>query len=76
MKTYLIVTNDEFEHPVIEVVGSKKAADFFDIKQNTLSRYMVYGFPKKYNYKAVVIEELQYKTEEEKKARRNWSCKK
>lgn len=76
MKTYLIVTNDELEHPIREVVGSKKVADFFDIKQNTLSRYMVYGFPKKYNYKAVVIEELQYKTEEEKKARRNWSCKK
>lgn len=76
MKTYLIVTNDELEHPVKEIVGSKKVAVFFDIKQNTLSKYMVHGFPKKYNYKAVVIEEVQYKTEEDKKARHNWSCKK
>ena len=60
MKTYLVVTNDEFEHPVKEVVGSRKVAELFNIKVNTLSKYMLIGFPRKHKYKAVVIEDMQY----------------
>lgn len=76
MKTYLIVTNDELEHPVKEVVGCKGVAKFLEMKMETLKKYIMHGFPKKYKYKVVIIKEMQYKTEKEKKARRNWYYKK
>ena len=76
MKTYLIVTNDELEQPIKEVVGSKSVADFLEMKMSTLKKYMMIGFPKKHKFKAVVIKDMLYETEAEKKARHNWSYKK
>lgn len=54
MKTYLIVTNDELEHPVKEIVGSKEAAEFLGMARQTFSIYVAHGFPKKHKFKAVV----------------------
>ncbi len=76
MKTYLIVTNDKFEHPVKEIVGSKKVAEFLGLQRQTFSKYMTNGFPKCHEYKAVVIKEVQFETEEEKRERKNWHYKK
>jgi NTP pyrophosphatase (non-canonical NTP hydrolase) len=76
MKTYLVVTNDEFEHPVKEVLGSSAAAEFLGIKQETFVKYMMRGFPKKHEFKAVVIKEMQYDTEKKKKERRHYYHKK
>ena len=76
MKTYLIVTNDEFEHPVKEVVGGKEVAKFLEMNFQSFKKYMSIGFPKKYKFKAVAIKDMQFETEAEKKARQNWSYKK
>lgn len=69
MKTYLIVTNDELEHPVKEIVGCKGVAEFLEMKMETLKKYIMYGFPKKHKYKVVIIKEMQYDTEEKRKER-------
>jgi NTP pyrophosphatase (non-canonical NTP hydrolase) len=76
MKTYLVVTNDKFEHPVKEIVGSKEVAEFLGIQRQTFSKYMTNGFPKCHEYKAVVIKEVQYETEEEKKERQKYNFQK
>jgi NTP pyrophosphatase (non-canonical NTP hydrolase) len=76
MKTYLVVTNDKFEHPVKEIVGSKEVAEFLGLQRQTFSKYMTNGFPKCHEYKAVVIKEVQYETEEEKKARQKYNFQK
>lgn len=76
MKTYLIVTNDELEQPVTEIVGSKEAAEFLGMARQTFSIYVAHGFPKKHKFKAVVIKEMQYETEEKKRERRIYYQKK
>lgn len=76
MKTYLIVTNDELEHPVKEIVGCKGVSEFLGVKLSSLKKYIMYGFPKKHKYKVVIIKEMQFLTEEEKKERKNWYYKK
>ena len=42
MKTYLVVTNDEFEHPLKEFVGMKPAAEFIGMNIETFRKYIVY----------------------------------
>lgn len=76
MKTYLIVTNDEYEQPVAEIVGSKEAAEFLGLQRHTLSKYMTNGFPKCHEFKAVVIKDMLYETEEKKIERQRYKQKK
>lgn len=76
MKTYLIVTNDELEQPVAEIVGSKAVAEFLGMPRQTLTKYMTIGFPKKHNFKAVVIKDMLYETEEKKIERQRYKQKK
>ena len=61
MKTYLIVTNDEFELPVSdEIVGSKEVAKELGMTLQRFHNCMCNGFPRKAKRKAVVVEEKQY----------------
>lgn len=76
MKVYMIVTNDELETPVKEAVGGKAAAEFLDISRELFYKYMVIGFPRKYKYKVIVLEDmLYYHTEESKRERSIYTCK-
>jgi hypothetical protein len=60
MKTYIVVTNDEYELPVSEeIVGASATAEFLGIKKQRLRRCLAEGFPKKAKYKAVVVKERQ-----------------
>ncbi len=60
MRTYLVVTNDEFEQPVAEFVGAKKVCEFLGVSTNYLYKMISWGFPKKKKYKVVVIQDAQY----------------
>ena len=76
MKTYLVVTNDEYEHPVAEFVGADKVAEFMGVSTNRFRKMLCYGFSKKHKCKAVVIEETQYsQTPDSKKARHRYTAK-
>lgn len=76
MKTYLVVTNDEFEQPVAEFVGAKKTCDFLGVSTNYLYKMISWGFPKKSKYKVVVIKYMQYyHTEESGKERMYYTSK-
>lgn len=60
MKTYIVVTNDDYEHPVSdELVGAEAVAEFLGIKVQRLRRCLLDGFPRKSKYKAVVIKDRQ-----------------
>lgn len=60
MKTYMIVTNDEYELPISnEIVGAEETAKCLGIKTQRLRRCLVNGFPTKATYKAVVVRERQ-----------------
>lgn len=72
----MIVTNDDMEYPIKEVTGGDDVAKFLGIHRKLFYKYMVIGFPKKYKYKAIVVKEMQYLTEEEKKARQRYTSKK
>ena len=71
MRTYLVVTNDEYEHPVAEFVGAKKVCEFLgNVSTNYLYKMISYGFPRKKKFKVVVVEDMQYySTPESKRAR-------
>lgn len=76
MKVYMIVTNDFMEIPVKEVVGGKEVAEFLNISRELFYKYMVIGFPRKYKFKAVIVEDMLYcQTEESKKERNSYTCK-
>lgn len=61
MKTYILVTNDAFEHPVSEeIVGSEATARRLGITAQRLYWCLCNGFPRKAKYKAVVIAERQH----------------
>lgn len=60
MKTYMIVTNDEYELPISnEIVGAEETARYLGIKTQYLRRCLVNGFPKKARYKVVITKERQ-----------------
>lgn len=70
MKVYMIVTNDEMETPVKEVVGGKAVSEFLNIRKELFYKYMVIGFPRKYKYKVIVLEDMLYcQTEDSRKER-------
>lgn len=76
MKVYMIVTNDELETPVKEAVGGKAAAEFLDISRELFYKYMVIGFPRKYKYKVIVLEDMLYcQTEDSRKERGRYTQK-
>lgn len=53
---YMIVTNDEFEYPIIhDIVGNKACADFFGVKPHTLFRLIQKGKWRGKKYKAIHI---------------------
>lgn len=60
MKTYMIVTNDEYELPVSdEIVGAKAVAEKLGIPLTRVRHGMTRGFAKKAKYKVVVVKERQ-----------------
>lgn len=60
MKTYIIVTNDQYEHPVSgEIVGAEAVAEILGMKVQRVRRCICNGFAKKAKYKAVVVKEKQ-----------------
>ena len=76
MKVYMIVTNDDLETPVKEVVGGKAVAEFLNIRRELFYRYMVIGFPRKYKYKVIVLEDMLYfQTEESRRERERYTQK-
>ena len=77
MRTYLVVTNDEFEQPVGEFVGAKKVCEFLGgISTNYLWKMISRGFPQKSKYKVLVIKDMQYyQTEESARERELYTSK-
>lgn len=66
MKTYMIVTNDEYEFPISnEIVGAEETARCLGIKVQRLRRCLVDGFPKKAKYKAIILQDKQIKDEQQ-----------
>ena len=76
MRTYLVVTNDEYEHPIAEFVGAKNVCEFLGISTNYLYKMISWGFPKKKKYKVVVVKDMQYyDTPEGRKERESFTSK-
>lgn len=60
MKTYIVVTNDEYELPVSgELVGAKAVAEFMCLPISTVNRYISVRVPRKSKYKPVLLQEKQ-----------------
>lgn len=61
MKTYMVVTNDEYELPVSgELVGAKAVADFMCLPISTVNKYISVKVPRKSKYKPVLLQEKQH----------------
>lgn len=72
----MIVTNDDMEYPIKEIVGGDNAAKFWGIRKELFYKYMVIGFPRKYKFKAVILEDMLYcQTEERKNERKRYTGK-
>lgn len=66
MKKYLIVTNDEYELPMFaECTGIKQVADVLGKSENTIRKYLSWGFPKNSKFKVVCTKSKLYKDNKE-----------
>lgn len=55
MNRYLIVTNDEMEYPVAEVIGIKQVAEYLDLSVDRVCKCMKNDtWSKRRKYKAVI----------------------
>src|SRR5574344_2131912 len=57
MNRYLIVTNDEYEYPVTELVGTKKVAEYLGVSQNYACKLIYKNNFGSMKYKAVMLNE-------------------
>lgn len=68
MKTYMIVTNDEYELPVaVGFVGMDAVAKWLGLNTSTVRGWVFRGAPIKSPYKVEVIEERQIEDMEQHK---------